>query len=115
MPRSRSRKSRTWPNKILLGVAGLAMVATWIYGFLKGGIVMGLIAIPVGIGVAICTMAAFTYPLIMAVATICGALTGIDRGPIQMFRGGAAAFLAVGAACAAIYGIRYLVRRGWLR
>ena len=72
MPRSRSRKSSTRPNVILLGVAGLAMVATWIYALLKGGLVMGLIAIPIGVDVAICTMAAFIYPLIMVVVTIGG-------------------------------------------
>src|SRR5258708_4613492 len=102
MPRSRSRKSRKGPNKILLGAAGLTMAATWVYGFAKGGIVLGLIAIPVGIGVAVCTVGAFSFPLVTAVLTVSGALTGIDSGPLQAARGAVMAFLAVGFAGAAI-------------
>jgi hypothetical protein len=114
MPRARARKPRKWPNKILLAAAGLAMVATWAYGFWKG-ISTGFIAIPIGIAVAVCTVGAFSFPFITAVLTVCGALTGIDVGAIQAIRNGVLAFLAAGAGSLVIHGIRYLMQRGWLR
>lgn len=114
MSRARSRKSRKWPNKILLAAAGLAMVATWTYGFWKG-VGAGFIAIPIGIVIAVCTVGAFSFPFITAVLTVCGALTGIDGGAIQSIRNGVLAFLATGAGSLVIHGIRYLMQRGWLR
>jgi hypothetical protein len=114
MPRVRSRKSRKRPNKFLLAAAGVAMLATWIYGFWKG-VVFGLVAIPVGIAVAVGTVGAFSFPLITTLLTVAGVLTGIDGGAIQAIRNGVAAFLAVGLAGSAVMGIRYMVHRGWLR
>lgn len=114
MARSRSRKSFKWPNKILLAAAGLAMVATWAYGFWKG-VGTGLIAIPVGIAIAACTVGAFSFPMITAVVTVLGVLAAADSGPINMIRGGIFGFLAVGAGSLVIHGIRYMMQRGWMR
>src|SRR5205085_733909 len=114
MTHSRSRKSFKWPNKILLGTAGIAMVATWTYGFWKG-VGTGFVAIPIGIAIAVCTVGAFSFPFLTAVITICGALTGFDGGAIQAIRNGVLAFLAAGAGSLVILGIRYMMQRGWLR
>ncbi len=114
MSRARSRKSFKWPNKILLGAAGLAMVATWIYGFWKG-VGTGFVAVPIGIVIAVCTVGAFSFPFITAVITICGALAGVEGGAINVIRGGIFGFLAAGAGSLVIHGIRYMMQRGWLR
>lgn len=116
MEKSRRKKRRKpkWLKWLILAIAGMAMVGVWIYGFWQSTQI-GLIALPVGVGVFICTVGASFYPLITALAIIVGALLGVDGGVLNMLKRAAIAFAAVGAGSMAVHGIQLMVRRGWLK
>lgn len=101
---------RGWRGWLIVALAAILTLVTWLYGFWKGP-TTGLIFLPIGILVFFATIGALAIPLISSVLVIVAALTMAGKGMTAAATLAFQVFLGVG-----VFGFAWLLwKQKWRR